>query len=155
MERVPVLMENDLAILGVVDATLPEAKLVLRVRCLERVVEAPLVDTRVLRLVVDRGKRRAEAEALDVLLRLGEPVVDHHLLKLILVPRVCEGVRGREREVAGGAVDVGVIAAQETAAVEVRQRDRVVCGCRHRGVGIFLVGERLVPQALHWIRDED
>jgi len=142
---VPVLVEDHLGILGIVDAALPEAKLVLRVCRLERVVEAPLVDTRVLRLVVDRRKRRAEAEALDVPLRLGHPVVDHHLLELVLVPCVHEGVRGREGEVAGRAVDVGVGPAQEAAAVEVRQRDRVIRRRGQRRVGVLLVGERAEP----------
>jgi hypothetical protein len=107
----PVLVQDHLGVLRVVDAALAEAELVLRVRRLEGVVVAELVDPRVLRLVVDRRKRRPEPEALDVLLSLRDPVVRHHLLELVLVPRVHKRVRRREREVPGRAVDVRVGAA--------------------------------------------
>ena len=83
-----VLVEDHLGVLGVVDAALAEAQLELRMVGLERVVVAELVDPHPLRLVVDRAPRDAEAEAVDVLLRLGDPVVGHHLLELVLVPGV-------------------------------------------------------------------
>src|SRR4029079_13857008 len=59
---VSVLVQYHLAVLGVVDATLAEAQLVLRMVGLERVVSAELVDPGVLWLVVDRRQTRAEAE---------------------------------------------------------------------------------------------
>ena len=80
MDRVPVLVQDDLGVLGVVDATLAEAELEDRVVGLERVVVAELVEANLLRLVVDRAAGDTEAEALDVLLRLGDPLVLHHLL---------------------------------------------------------------------------
>ena len=93
--------------------------------------------------VVDRAPGLAEAEAVDVALRLGDPVVGHHLLELVLVARVAERVRLRVRRVPGLADDVRVVAAQEPAAVEVRQRHVWYAGCNGR-VGVRLVGQRLV-----------
>jgi len=155
VDGVPVLVQDHLGVLGVVDAALPVPDLVLRMIRLERVVLAPLIDADVLRLLVHRRPGRAEAEALDVLLGLRDPVVRHHLLELVLVPRVDERVRRRVRGIAGLADDVRPVAAEIAAPVEVRQRHRVVLGRRHRRIGVLLVGERLVPARLNRIRDED
>ena len=57
MDRVAVLVQDHLGVLGVVDAALAEAKLVLRMVGLEGVVLAPLVDADVLRLLVHRRVR--------------------------------------------------------------------------------------------------
>ena len=94
MNGVAVLVQDHLGVLGIVDAALAEPELVLRVVGLERVVLAPLVDPNVLRLLVHRRVLGTEAEALDVLLGLGDPEVRHHLLELVLPPGVVERVRG-------------------------------------------------------------
>src|SRR6188472_876766 len=154
VDRVAVLVEDHLGVLGVVDAALAEADLVLLVGR-ERVVHSPLVDPDGLRAHVHRPERRAEAERLDVLLRLGDPVVRHHLLELVLVPVVQEGVRRRVRRGPGRAADHGPSSAQGLGAVEVGQRHRVVGGLGHRTCGVLLVGERLDAEVLHRIRRED
>ena len=67
MDRVAVLVEDHLGVLGVVDAALAEAELVDRVVGRERVVGTELVDANALRLHVHRpGTAGAEAKALDV-----------------------------------------------------------------------------------------
>jgi hypothetical protein len=154
VDRVPVLVEDHLRVLGVVDAALAEPQLERRVVGRERVVHAVLVDPDALRLVVDRPPRLAEAEAVDVPLRLGDPVVRHHLLELVLVAGVPERVRRRVRGVPGRALHRGVVAVQESAAVEVRQPDVVVRRGGNRRVAVLLVRERLVAEALHRVRDE-
>ena len=104
---------------------------------------AVLVDPEPLRLVVDRRQRAAasEAEELDVLLRLGDPVVRHHLLELVLAAVEQERVRRRVGRVPGLADDHGPVTAQEARAVEVRQAHRPVRGLERRVVGVLLVGE--------------
>jgi len=62
MDGVPVLVQDHLAVLGVVDAALPEAELVLGVVGGEGVVVAQLVDPDRLGPVVDRPPGLAEAE---------------------------------------------------------------------------------------------
>ena len=119
VDGVAVLVEDHLGVLRVVDAALAVPDLVLRMIGLERVVLAPLVDPDVLRLLVHRRVLRTEAEALDVLLRLGDPEVRHHLLELVLTARVVERVRGRVRGILGLAHHVRPVSAQEAAAVEV------------------------------------
>ena len=131
MNGVPVLVQDHLGVLGVVDAALAEAELVLRMVGLERVVLAPLVDPDVLRFLVHRRVLRTEAEALDVLLRLGDPEVRHHLLELVLTAGVVERVRGRVRGIPGLAHHVRPVTAQEAAAVEIGQRHSVVRGGRY------------------------
>ena len=84
----------------------------------------------------------------------GDPVIGHDLLELVLVARVAERVRWRVGEIAGAAVDVGVVAAQVAAAVEIPERDVVVRGGGHSRVRVFLVGERFVAEALDRVRDE-
>ena len=92
---------------------------------------------------------------MNVRLRLRDPVVGHHLLELILVARKPERVRARIGRIAGLAVDRGVIAVQEAAAVKVRECDVVVRSRGNGRVGVLLIGQRLVAKALYWIRNED
>jgi hypothetical protein len=66
-------VEDHLAVLGVVDAALAEAQLVLGMVGGEGVVVAELVDPQRLGPVVDRAPGLAEAEGVDVPLRLGDP----------------------------------------------------------------------------------
>ena len=54
--------------------------------------------------------RRPKTEALNVLLRLGDPVVGHHLLEAVVAAVVQEGVLGRVGRVAGLAADVSPVA---------------------------------------------
>jgi len=124
VDRVAVLVQDHLGVLRVVDAALAEAQLVLRMIGRERVVDAPLVDPHRLGPVVDRTAGLAEAEAVDVLLRLGDPVVRHRLLELVLVACVVERVRRRVSRVTGLADHGRVVARQESCAVEVRQLER-------------------------------
>jgi hypothetical protein len=154
VDRVAVLVVDHLAVLGVVDAALAEPDLVL-LGGRERVVEAPLVNAQQLRLLVHRAERGAEAEALDVLLRLRDPEVRHHLLELVLAAVVAEAVCGRVGRITGLAQDRGPAAAKEAAAVEVGQRDAVIGGGRHGGRGVLLVGERLDAEVLDRVRRED
>jgi hypothetical protein len=75
LDRVAVVMEDHLGVLGVVDAALAEAKLVLRMIGGEGVVEPPLVDPDRLRPVVDAGASTpsvARREGLALAFRLGE-----------------------------------------------------------------------------------
>jgi hypothetical protein len=90
---VPVLVEDHLGVLGVVDSALAETKHVVLVPGV-RVVDAELVDADVLRFLVDRPPRDTEAETLDVALSLGDPVIGHYLLEPVVVPLVEERVRG-------------------------------------------------------------
>jgi len=92
VDGVAVFVQDHLGVLGIVHAALAEAQLVLGVVGGERVVLPELIDPYRLRPVVDRPLRSPEAEAVDVLLRLGDPVVGHDLLELVLVPRVEECV---------------------------------------------------------------
>ena len=59
----PQLVEDDLGVLGVVDAALAEAHLVLGMVGGERVVDAPLVDADALLVGVDRRPAGGHAEA--------------------------------------------------------------------------------------------
>ena len=93
----------------------------------------------------DGAGSRAEAEALDVHLRLGHPVVGHDLLEAVVWWRCSVNVFVVEH--AGLPVplyDLGAVAAQGAAAVEVRQRDVVVRRLERGVVGVLLVGQRLV-----------
>ena len=148
-----VFVKDHLGVLSVVDASLAEAKLVLVGRR-ERVVETPLVDANALRLLVHRTEARSEAEALDVLLGLGDPVVGHHLLELVLRAVVLERVGRRVRGVPGLADDDGPVARQESASVEVRERAQNIRGLKRGVVLVVLVGERLILQLRHRIRKE-
>ncbi len=149
-----VLVVDDLAVLGVVDAALAEPDLVLVSRR-ERVVDAVLVDPEPLRLFVHRASSRAEAQGLNVLLRLGDPEVGHDLLELVLAPVVEERVRGRVRGIAGLADDLRPASAKETASVEIGERHRVVRRGRYRGRRILLIPKRLVVEIFNRIRHED
>jgi len=154
VEGVAVLVQDHLGVLCIVDAALAEADLVRRMVGRERVVHAVLVDPHRLGDVVDPTPRLAEAQTVHVLLRLGDPVVRHHLLELVLISRVDERVRRRVRRAARLAEHRRVGAAQEPAAVEVRQRDGVVRRVGDGGGRVLLVGQRLVAEARDRVRHE-
>ena len=84
VDRVAVLVDDHLGVLGVVDAALAEPHPVGLVG-LVGVVAAVLVDLHRERLLHDPAQRGAEAEGLEVLLGLVDPEVAHHLLELVLV----------------------------------------------------------------------
>ncbi len=120
----------------------------------ERVVVAELVDPNGLRAHVHGAQRRAEAEALDVPLGRRDPVVRHHLLELVLVTVVEEGVRRRVGGLPGLAHDRRPPPAQEAAPVEVGQRDVVVGRLERRVVGVLPIREALVAEVGDRVRQE-
>jgi len=89
MHRVAVLVDDHLGVLGIINATLPEADDVVLVPR-ERVVGAPLVGPDVLALGVDGGELGAEAQTLQVALGGVDEVVGHDLLEAIVVASVGE-----------------------------------------------------------------
>jgi len=108
VDRMAVLVEDHLGVLGIVHPALAEPELILRMVGGERVVVAELVDPNPLGLHVHgRVLAGAEPKALDVALRLGDPVVRHHLLEAVVVPVLLEGVGCRPGRVAGLAHDLG------------------------------------------------
>jgi hypothetical protein len=118
---VPVLVQDHLGILGVVDAALAEANDVVLVHEYELSIPSWLM-----RMSCDSCSQVAacaEAEALDVLLRLGDPVVRHHLLEAVVVALVQERFVDGERRLAGRAAIVRPVAPQVAAAVQVGERD--------------------------------
>ena len=155
LDRVAVLVHDHLGVLGVVDAALAVGdRQLLRAVAVEGVVAPELVDAHQLLALVDRRQGRPESERLDVALRLGHPVVRHHLLELILVARVDEPAAGVARRRPCLRLDLGVRAGESAGAVEVGQRLARV-GRGERGVvRVLLVGQRLVLQRLHGIREE-
>jgi hypothetical protein len=90
----------------------------------------------------------------DVLLRLGYPVVGHDLLELVLVPRVTEGVRGRVGGITCFADDGRIISAEVAAPVEVGEGDVVIGGRWDSRIRVLLVGQRLITQRLNGIGNE-
>ena len=148
-------MHDHLGVLGVVDAALAEGdRQLLRAVAVEGVVAAELVDAQQLLALVDRRQGRAEPERLDVALRLGDPVVAHHLLELVLVARVDEPAARVARRRPRLRLDLGVGARQRARAVEVGERLALVGRGERRVVRVLLVGERLVSQRLHGVREE-
>jgi hypothetical protein len=120
VDRVAVLVHDDLGVLGSVHPALAETDEVL-LGDLEAVVDAELVDPQVLAVHVDRPQGRSEAERLEVLLGLVDPEAAHDLLEAV--------VRAAEDERVGRAVcrrarvgaDVDPFAAEEARAVQVAQ----------------------------------
>jgi len=151
---VAVLVEDHLGVLGVVDAALAEAQDVVLVPRV-RVVDPELVHADVLLLAVDRPQLGAEPEALQVQLRLRDPVVRHDLLEALGVAPEPERVRRRVEGRARLAADAGPVAAEAPAPVEVREHDVVVRRRERRVVGVLLVGQRLVLQLGDRVRQED
>ena len=148
LHRVAVLVDDDLGVLGVVDAALAQRDRELAgPLAVEGVVAAELVDAQQLLALVDRRQRRAEAQRLDVALGLGDPVVAHRLLELVLIAGVDEPAAGVGGRLARLADDLGVGAGERAGPVEVGQRHAVV-GPRERRVGGEVVGVLLVGQRL-------
>jgi hypothetical protein len=130
---VAVLVHDDLGVLGVVHSALAVGdRQLARAVVEERVVAAELVDPHQLLAAVDGRQRRAEAERLDVQLGLGDPVVGHRLLELVLVARVDEALTGVGGGLAGRAQDLGVVARERPGVVQVGQRVQVVRVPQHR-----------------------
>ncbi len=155
LHRVAVLVDDHLAVLGVVHAALAQGDVGL-IFPEEGVVAAVLVDPQLDLALVDRAQPGAEAERLDVLLRGGHPVVAHDLLELVAV--AVPGGKGpahRLRGLAGLALDRDVAPGQAPRAVQVGKRDRAVGGSEARAVQVLVVGEGLVPGALDRVRVED
>src|SRR3954471_4701257 len=94
-----------------------------------------------------------------VALRLGDPVVGHDLLELVLIAREDEaGARVRSRRL-GVALDRDVRAAQRSRAREVGERDPAVGApqirIRAEVVDVLLVGQGLDAEVGHRVGSED
>ena len=92
----PVLVQDHLGVLGIVDASLAEAHLVLGMIGGKRVVLAPLVDAHGLLIGVDGRPTggHAKAQRAQIQLGLGDPVVGHDLLEAVVMAGVIEGAVG-------------------------------------------------------------
>ena len=97
----------------------------------------------------------AEAETLDVLLRLGHPEVRHDLLETVVAAAVKKLVAFRVGRVSRLARHVRPVADEKAAAVQVREGHDPV-GRRERGVvGVLLVRQRLVSEGRDRVGKED
>jgi hypothetical protein len=125
VDLVAELVQDDVRILGVVDAALAESHLVARMVGGERVVNAVLVDAHPLPVGVHLGERPSiEAEAAKVELRGSDPVVGHHLLEPIVMPGVVERAVGRhEGRITGRRHHHRPPAPQISGTVQFNQRD--------------------------------
>src|SRR3954466_11356834 len=137
MHRVAVLMQDDFGILGIVDAALAKAQLILFVGG-EGVVLTPLIDANGLSVLIDGPAGCSEAKALDIFLCLSHPIIGHHLLKAIVVPAIAEIRISRIGWIAGFADDVGPIAAKIPATVKVGQRYDAIGRLQGGIVGVLL-----------------
>ncbi|MGN6242799.1 MAG: hypothetical protein ACTHQ3_03895 [Motilibacteraceae bacterium] len=148
-------MDDDLGVLGVVDAALAEGDVGL-VRAEERVVAAVLVQAQLDLALVHRREGAAEAQGLQVVLSLGHPVVAHHLLELVGVPVVGrEGAVHRLGRLPRAALHRDIAAGERAGGVEVGQGHGAVRVGERRRVRVVVIGEVLVAGLLHRVGIED
>lgn len=152
VHRMAVFMHDRFAVFGVVAPPLPNRS----TPCLSQeyvVVNTSLVNAHILGPHIYRGQHAGpEAQALQVKLGLGDPEAGHHLLKLILVVGIDNGVGWRASRAAGLAY-IGVVAPQVAAATQVAERYLVASGRRNGCIGIVLVAKGFNSGGLHRVGD--